>query len=189
MSGDFTFEVNLDKLIDRYSSKSILPDFEIAILQGLENGYEELYFKTIDKLYENLSLVGLDGSRLANSQDLDVELHSDGISLSLGGDYAIYVEYGTGVVGRDSPHPDPSKFGWIYDINNRGEKGWWYPSSPNDPNPTAYMNDLGKWWAWTKGQASRPFMYLTWRWLVNNGTDIINKHVNREFEKLESEYR
>ena len=60
---------------------------------------------------------------------------------------AFYVEYGTGVVGSQNPHPDPK--GWKYDINSHGEDGWWY---------------WGEWdnnWHWTKGMSSRPFMYET----------------------------
>jgi len=61
--------------------------------------------------------------------------------------YAVYVEFGTGVTGKRSPHPTP--MGWKYDVNERGEDGWWY------------FNDRDKKWHWTSGMASRPFMYNT----------------------------
>ena len=61
--------------------------------------------------------------------------------------YAIYVEFGTGVVGKGSPHPDPQ--GYKYDVNNHGDKGWVY-----------YDEDSGK-FRWTRGFKSRPFMYNT----------------------------
>jgi len=64
-----------------------------------------------------------------------------------GAPYAIYVEFGTGVVGAGSPHPAPA--GWRYDVNNHGEAGWWY------------FNDRDQKWHWTKGIKSRPFMYNT----------------------------
>ena len=64
-----------------------------------------------------------------------------------GAPYAIYVEFGTGVVGAGSPHPAPT--GWRYDVNNHGEKGWWY------------FNERDQKWHWTKGIESRPFMYNT----------------------------
>lgn len=62
--------------------------------------------------------------------------------------YAKFVEFGTGVVGKGSPHPFPE--GWKYDINEHGEAGWWY------------FNDRDDKWHWTKGMASRPFMYNTY---------------------------
>lgn len=61
--------------------------------------------------------------------------------------YAIFVEYGTGVVGSANPHPDPQ--GWAYDVNGHGDAGW------------AYFNERDGKWHWTKGMASRPFMYNT----------------------------
>ena len=63
--------------------------------------------------------------------------------------YAIYVEFGTGIVGSQSPHPKPN--GYKYDVNNHGDKGWVY-----------YDDDSGT-FRWTKGFKSRPFMYNTAR--------------------------
>jgi len=37
-----------------------------------------------------------------------------------------YIEFGTGIVGESSPHPDAMANGWDYDVNNHGTKGWWY---------------------------------------------------------------
>lgn len=39
-----------------------------------------------------------------------------------------YAEFGTGIVGKDSPHIAEylSKSGWKYDVNEHGKKGWWY---------------------------------------------------------------
>ncbi len=61
--------------------------------------------------------------------------------------YAIYVEFGTGIVGANNPHPAPE--GWKYDINEHGDKGW------------VYFNERDGKWHWTKGIKSRPFMYNT----------------------------
>ena len=76
-----------------------------------------------------------------------------GIGIISSGDtlYAMYVEFGTGVVGSQSPHPNPQ--GYIYDINAHGESGWVY-----------YDDDSGS-FRWTKGFKSRPFMYNTARQL------------------------
>lgn len=61
--------------------------------------------------------------------------------------YAIFVEYGTGVVGSRNPHPNPQ--GWGYDVNGHGDDGW------------VYLNERDGHWHWTSGMASRPFMYNT----------------------------
>lgn len=76
--------------------------------------------------------------------------------------YALYVEYGTGIVGMESPHPEPEGAEWKYDIHNHGEKGWVYYLKADNVNQ----------FRWTKGVASRPFMYETLRWLEQNADDI-----------------
>lgn len=69
--------------------------------------------------------------------------------IKAGAMYAVYVEFGTGVTGKGSPHPAPN--GWKYDINDHGEAGWWY------------FNERDSKWHWTKDMKSRPFMYNTAR--------------------------
>lgn len=62
--------------------------------------------------------------------------------------YAVFVEYGTGVVGAANSHPSPVA-GWTYDHNSHGEAGW------------VYRSDRDNKFHWTKGQPSSPFMYNT----------------------------
>lgn len=62
--------------------------------------------------------------------------------------HSVYCEFGTGVVGKNSPHPLVAILGWRYDVNNHGELGWWYPKKNGG-------------YGFTKGVASRPFMYET----------------------------
>ena len=69
--------------------------------------------------------------------------------IKAGAYYAAYVEFGTGVVGSQSPHPVPQS--WQYDVNNHGNKGW------------VYYDDYSGEFRWTKGFKSRPFMYNTAR--------------------------
>lgn len=66
-----------------------------------------------------------------------------------GCEYAPFVEFGSGIVGAENPHPDTSLVNWKYDINSHGEAGW------------SYYNDRDGQWHWTKGMQSRPFMYET----------------------------
>lgn len=61
--------------------------------------------------------------------------------------WSAYVEFGTGVIGMNSPHPNTSLANWKYDVNEHGDMGWYY------------FKDGA--WHWTKGMPSRPFMYQT----------------------------
>lgn len=64
-------------------------------------------------------------------------------------EYGMFVEFGTGIVGKSGTHhPAEDVFGWEYDVNNHGEVGWIFPTDDG-----SYRR--------TRGQESRPFMYET----------------------------
>ncbi len=64
-------------------------------------------------------------------------------------EYGIFVEFGTGIVGKTSPyHPAHSAFDWEHDVHDHGNAGWFYPGDDGKAH-------------WTKGQPSRPFLYET----------------------------
>lgn len=62
--------------------------------------------------------------------------------------YALFVEYGTGIIGEFEHHPEPNGYG--YDVNGHGVDGW------------VYHGTDGK-FHHTLGMESRPFMYNTLR--------------------------
>ena len=64
-----------------------------------------------------------------------------------GCEWAPFVEFGTGIIGSNNPHPDTGLANWKYDVNEHGESGWYYYKDGE--------------WHWTKGMPSRPFMYET----------------------------
>jgi len=93
----------------------------------------------------------IDTGKLISSLETEYQGVVDGketFSIYTDCEYAKYVEFGFGIVGQGSPHPDTSILGWKYDINDHGESGW------------HYMGEDGE-WHWSKGQPSKPFMYET----------------------------
>lgn len=72
--------------------------------------------------------------------------------------HAIYVEYGTGVVGLKHQHPLKGD-DW-YDIHHHGDAGWWYMLN----------GELH----WTKGMPARPFMYSTFSALSQKAQELAN---------------
>lgn len=174
--GSITLELNLDTITSRYN---IADGIEYAIEKGIINGIDELTEILREKIIEYMYEYGLGGSPLMDN--IVVEPLSNGIYISVDSDYAMYVEYGTGIVGSENPHP---KSGWIYDINSRGDGGWWYPTTDEDPNPTKYITSNGDYVAWTKGIPSRPFMYMTWLYASQSATQIIRKHIRLKLKEL-----
>lgn len=73
-----------------------------------------------------------------------------------GTDHAMFVEFGTGIVGQEHPYPGelPDGVTWNYASGKTirqladGRYGWFYPG--DDWN-----------WYFTEGMPSRPFMYYT----------------------------
>lgn len=86
-------------------------------------------------------------------------------------DYAIFVEYGTGVVGaRGLQHPDmegewkpPASQYTMHDTNGHGDDGW------------NYINEKDGHKYWTRGMAARPFMYETFKELEQMAVRLWNE--------------
>lgn len=73
--------------------------------------------------------------------------------------HAAFVEFGTGIVGRDEPHPEAFVQGWVYDKNQHGEYGWYYLAKDGHVYHTT-------------GMPSRPFMYYTSRDLRDEAPQV-----------------
>lgn len=94
-------------------------------------------------------------------------------SVVVGTDHAMFVEFGTGIVGKQSPYPGelPDGVSWEYASGKTirqladGRYGWFYKD-----------ND-GQWW-FTEGMPSRPFMYYT----SNQLKDIVLKTAKEVFK-------
>ena len=90
-----------------------------------------------------------------------------------GTDHALMVEFGTGIVGKQSPYPGelPDGVTWNYASGKTirqladGRYGWFYPG------------DDGNWY-FTEGMPSRPFMYYTSLQLMK----IVEKTVKEVFK-------
>lgn len=96
-----------------------------------------------------MAMPAVDTGELLGSIDLKVgDVLTNGYEYIVytGCEYAKYVEFGTGIVGENNPHPNPD--GWQYDINRHGDNGWFYIGRDGE-------------WHWTKGMPARPFMYNT----------------------------
>jgi hypothetical protein len=171
-SNEIILEIDLERL-----EKGIkdVRKLQRLIDKAMEDALYELIDRLTNKLRSKMMEYGLGDSQLMNR--IEVFPVQDGISIMLDSEYAVFVEYGTGIVGKENPHPHAT--GWIYDYNGHGEKGWWYPTTMADPNPYKWVDPEGQLRAWTKGSKSRPVMYETWQYGRRIATKIFNKHLGR----------
>ena len=74
----------------------------------------------------------------------------------------IFNEMGTGIVGSQNQHPNPSPAfkGWKYDVNEHGDMGWRYPK----PDGT---------YGWTRGLPSRHMFYDAFEDIKNELGDYV----------------
>ena len=116
------------------------------------------------------------------TSELISSIHSEYIGSQKGGgiwavvagtDHAMFVEFGTGIVGKKSSYPGklPDGVTWTYASGKTirhladGRYGWFY------------KDDDGQWW-FTEGMPSRPFMYYTSLQLMK----IVSKTVKEVFK-------
>ena len=170
----FTVSLNDKKLKKNFDFTTLPKAFE----SGKNNGIKYLIGKVYLKLEENLVKYGLGGTRLSKS--IKIRYYKNDVKIEMDSPYGKFVEFGTGIMGERKKHPIP----WDYDINNHGDKGWFYEvqNGAEGVGKTHMYN--GKLYAWTRGTRSKPFMYDTSRWTNLQGTKIVRRKINEEFKRL-----
>lgn len=135
----------------------------LSSTDAINKGLDDLANYGVNKAKENLASFTFYNEPQGLSQSIEQQNTAPlERTINADGGYASFVEYGTGVKGKGAPHPDPPK-DWVYDVNEHGQAGWWYPTETQPPEgqPQRFDPITGKWYAWTRGMESRPFMFKT----------------------------
>ena len=168
------FKVGLNGVlaeIDKIEQALILANVELSAMV-IEKGVEivrnnaEMLVNAEETLLEEKKPFATDynvGTRLSSGRDMLVRIENTSSE-------AKFIEYGTGMVGKNSPHPQPS-MNWEYYVTTKpnfkrkynGEYGWFHSSPykddnffigvPSQPFMWQSKNDikrlLPKWWQQT----------------------------------------
>ena len=181
MSTNRTVNINIDlNNFEQTYKKSLMTT--LAMQRGINDAYEELEDILYQKLIENMVGYGLGNSRLISGAS--VYRQGDSIVINVDGDHAVFVEFGTGIVGMSEPHPNPKVNNWTY-VHTGKFEGWWYPTDDSDPNPYKRVFRDGKTYAFTRGMPSRPFVYDTWLYASRIYTQIFRKNINRRLREVD----
>ena len=146
-----TININLFKGGDVSRAIKAVAKFEKELTEGLHGLCETLLDDgVVVAKAEVIALGAVDTGELADSIERGAFDKKSGFGIIRAtAYYAVFVEYGTGIVGAESEqHPWADAIGWEPDANGHGEKGWLY-----------YGWDMK--WHRTRGTPSRPFMYNT----------------------------
>lgn len=139
--------------LDRITAQNI--SFQNKENQGYANNHEVEVYQDEIILFNNTKA---DLSHLSESTRAN---YPDGFSI------AKAVEYGTGIVGRDSQGADQAE-NWAYDVNNHGEKGWFY-----EKNGKIY---------WTKGMEGKLIYYKTKEEIEKNVGKWISEYIDENLD-------
>ena len=165
-----TININLFQSGELGKASKAVVEFEKELKDGLYGLCETLLDEgVLVAKMEIMEMPAVDTGELLDSIEHGVFDRKSGFGIiKATAYYAIFVEYGTGMIGAMNPHPEAGEAGWDYDVNGRGEKGWIY-----------YGWDFKK--HWTRGMPSRPFMYNTMMTLKDlaeqEGTRIIGTYI------------
>ena len=179
MSNSKRIKVNLADSKSFKFAEQYLYQMETETKKAVQDSLHEIGERVKNHLIEELCEMGLCDSSFINQ--IVVKQYGKGLSVYVTSQHMMYVEFGTGIVGSNDPHPNTSFMdeSWEYDINHHGEKGWWYPTTSRDKNKNKKVGANGQLYAFTKGQRSRPFMYNTWLYSRRIAVKIFNKHLGR----------
>lgn len=149
--------------IDVFSRRSI--SNAINALKEKQDKLEGARRRTVEQLtqmgYEYMmQIIKTESGELAGSITWEYDTEKKTGRIKIGSDYAIFVEYGTGIVGASNPHPEPAP-GWSYDVNEHGEKGW------------TYWDAKQQRYRWTRGQPASAFVYRTYQYMKDNAGEVL----------------
>lgn len=154
------------------------PDSIDEAIKKLEKRKERIH-KCAEALIRKLTNLGVEKAQELVPVDTGVARASiigyldeaEGVGIISAGGYCKYIEFGTGVKGRDSSHPSEEYkaiMQWAYNsgatifTTKDGREGWYYPADDGT-------------WRFTEGMPSRPFMYETAQYLRKEATKIASE--------------
>lgn len=136
---------------------SFINDYQKGINKSVEEATRTMYELVIqycnaNNIFEHTSEIHMDYDPAANVG----RVWSDN-------DVIIFNEMGTGLVGKDNPHPNPLVEGWQYCANpeRNYEMGWMYPREDGT-------------YGWTRGLPSRHMFYSAFEDIKDKLGDIVN---------------
>lgn len=139
--------------LDRITAQNIT--FNNKDTGGYANNHE------IEVYQEEIILFNNTKADLSHLSEKTRANYPDGFSI------AKAVEYGTGIVGRDSIGSSQAT-DWAYDVNNHGEKGWFY-----EKNGKIY---------WTKGMEGKLIYYKTKQEIEKNIATWIGEYIDKNID-------
>jgi predicted dehydrogenase len=149
---------DLAKFIDSY---------KLALEKGQANGIQKLVEIGKERVIANSP--NISGARLESAIKTDVTPELGRIYTN--DEVIVFNEFGTGIVGSNNSHPEASAKGWRYDVNEHGEKGWYYEGDDGE-------------WHWTKGLPASKMFFNTKEELRQIAKDTMTIELNKSIKDI-----
>ncbi len=121
-------QINIDLLDLRTVGKAInqIEEYQKKIRELIPEFLKRCAEAVRDLANQKLGGYGYSGALISEIQNSwSIDDSTDGVvTLINSHDKAVYIEFGTGIVGSGDAHEMASKSGYKYDVNGHGEKGW-----------------------------------------------------------------
>lgn len=168
-------KIQLQATLSKNSFKNVadyLEEYKKNLLKGTENGIKKATERALELVKINCYEKGINNHTEQIYAEYDEEINTGKVYTN---DWVlIFNEMGTGIIGKNNPHPNPSKEfkSWKYDVNEHGEKGWHYPKDDGT-------------YGWTKGLPSKHMFYDT----VNQLKKVMGDTISIEIYKTTGNYK
>lgn len=143
-----------------------LNKYKVAYEKGVENAIEY----ATELMYEKVKQYCYDNGILNHTSKIYKEYDNiKNIGKVWTNDMVlIFNEMGTGITGMNNPHPSPNGAfkSWKYDVNEHGEKGWYYPKEDGT-------------FGWTKGLPSRHMFFSAFNEIKGEIGNIVNVEIRK----------
>lgn len=151
--------MNLSKNSIR-ETKKYLEEYKQGLTTGTDNGVKIITQAMYEAVKANCYANGIYNH--TNNVQMVYDPNTNTGKVMTNDNVIIFNEMGTGVVGKNNPHPKPNDTfaSWQYDINEHGEKGWYYPKDDGT-------------YGWTKGLPSRHMFYDAFNQIKDKVSDTI----------------
>lgn len=152
-------------------AKKFLNDYKQAYEHGVENAIEKATEMLYEKVKQYCYEAGIE--QHTNNVYMEYDATTKTGKVWTNDMVLIFNEMGTGIVGSKNPHPSPQDAfkSWKYDVNEHGEKGWYYPKGDGTRG-------------WTKGLPSRHMFFNAFEDIKGEIGDIVNVEIRKTIGDL-----
>lgn len=156
--------------------------------KAINEGSESFVKQATKRMYE-LVVANCNDKNISNASSRINYEYDDGKNVGkvfTDDQVVIFNEFGTGIKGEQGSEWAQA-FDYTVNESGKGESGWWYPTTADDPNPYKWRDKDGQLRALTHGLESRHMFYDAYQQVLNEFDKLVQttilKQIGEMYEK------